>query len=354
MAKVVRQAFANYGVPLSETVSELPAPRGSEVLVRVGHCGVCHSDLHLHDGYFDLGGGKKLNLAGGQPLPFTLGHEIEGTIEAAGPDAADATTGRRVVVYPWIGCGVCALCQRGDEHLCAKPRQIGIQVDGGYASHVLVPHPRYLLDYAPIPPELAGTYMCSGVTAYSSIAKLGGAIEDSPVLLVGLGGVGLMGLAFLLARTKHKPIVADIDEKKRALALERGAAAAVDPSDPGARKAVFAAAGGGVAGAIDFAGTETSATFALGALGKGGRLVIAGLIGGHINISIPSLPLRGIAINGNYVGSLAEARAMLALVRAGAIAPIPIVKRPLAEAQAALDDLRHGKVVGRQVLVPKG
>jgi D-arabinose 1-dehydrogenase-like Zn-dependent alcohol dehydrogenase len=352
MAKVVRQAFANYNVPLSETVSELPVPRGTEVLVRVGHCGVCHSDLHLHDGYFDLGAGRKLNLAGGQPLPFTLGHEIEGAIESAGPDAADAKPGRRVVVYPWIGCGNCPLCKRGDEHLCAKPRQIGIQVDGGYASHVLVPHPRYLLDYDPIPPAVAGTYMCSGVTAYSSIAKLGRVPEEAPLLLVGLGGVGLMALAFLLAHTKHPPLVADIDEKKRALALQRGASAAFDPSDPGARKAVVAAAGGGVAGAVDFAGTEQSVAFALGTLGKGGRLVIAVLIGGQLNFPIPSLPLRGISIEGNYVGSLAEAKEMLEIVRAGRVAPIPITVRPLAEAQAALDDLRGGRVVGRQVLVP--
>ena len=125
MTKVVKQAFADYAVPLSETVSEAPALRGTEVLMRVGHCGVCHSDLHLHDGYFDLGAGRKLNLAGGQPLPFTLGHEIEGAIEAAGPDAGDLQIERRVVIYPWIGCGECALCKRGDEHLCAKPRQIG-------------------------------------------------------------------------------------------------------------------------------------------------------------------------------------------------------------------------------------
>jgi D-arabinose 1-dehydrogenase-like Zn-dependent alcohol dehydrogenase len=352
VAKVVKQAFANYCVPLSETTSELPVPKGTEIIVRVGHCGVCHSDLHLHDGYFDLGAGRKLNLAGGQPLPFTLGHEIEGSIEAAGPDAKEVQTGRRVVVYPWIGCGECGLCKRGDEHLCAKPRQIGIQVDGGYASHVLVPHPRYLLDYEPIPPAIAGTYMCSGVTAYSSIAKLGGVLEQAPVLLIGLGGVGLMALAFLLAHTKHPPIVADVDEKKRALALQRGAAAAIDPGDPNARKAVFAAAGGGVAGAVDFAGTEASVTFALGTLGKGGRLVIAGLIGGQLNFPIPSFPLRGISIEGNYVGSLAEAKEMLAIVREGRVAPIPISVRPLGEAQAALDDLRSGHVVGRQVLVP--
>ena len=353
MSRFVRQAFGDYGAPLSEAVGDLPAPQGSEVLVRVGHCGVCHSDLHLHDGYFDLGGGRKAELAGGRALPFTLGHEIEGTIEAAGPDASDVQAGRRVVVYPWIGCGACALCARGDEHLCARPRQIGVQVDGGYASHVIVPHPRYLLDYDPIPAAHAGPYMCSGVTAYSSVQKLGAAALEGPVLIVGLGGVGMMGLSFVLARSKQPPLVAEIDPAKRALALERGAAAAFDPADPAARKSVVAASGGGVAGAIDFVGSDKSASFAYGALAKGGRLVVAGLIGGEMKLSVPTLPLRGVAIEGNYVGSLAETKDMLALVRAGKVQPIPVQARPLSEAQAALDDLRAGRTVGRTVLVPQ-
>jgi D-arabinose 1-dehydrogenase-like Zn-dependent alcohol dehydrogenase len=352
MSKFVRQSYSDYGVPLSETRSDLPKLVGTEVLVRVGHCGVCHSDIHLHDGHFDFGGGKKLSLAGGQSLPFTPGHEIEGEIEAAGPDASEAKIGRRVVVYPWIGCGVCALCVAGDEHLCAKPRQIGIQRDGGYASHVVVPHPRYLLDYEPIEPGLAATYMCSGVTAFSSVAKLGAIPKQAPVLLVGLGGVGLMGLAFLLAQGAKPPFVADIDEKKRTLALEFGAGAAFDPADPGARKALLSATGGGVSGAIDFAGNEASIAFALGALGKGGRVVVAGLMGGELKIALPMFPLKGISIIGNYVGSLSQSKEMLALVRAGKVAPIPIRKRPLSEAQTALDDLRGGRTVGRTVLVP--
>jgi alcohol dehydrogenase len=257
-----------------------------------------------------------------------------------------------VVIYPWIGCGTCALCQRGDEHLCGNPRQIGIQKDGGYATHVLVPHPRYLLDYEPIPGAIAGTYMCSGVTAYSSIAKLGAAAGDAPALLIGLGGVGLMGLSFLLAGTKQKPFVVDIDERKRALALEMGAAAAYDPADAGARKAILSATNGGVAAAVDFVGSEASVAFALGALGRGGRLVISGLIGGELKYPIPIFPLKGVSILGNYVGSLAEAKEMLALVRAGRVPPIPITERPLAEANAALDDLRAGRAVGRMVLVP--
>lgn len=347
-----KQAFKDYGSPLTEISIDSPAPRGSEVLVRVGHCGVCHSDLHLHEGHFDLGGGRKLELAGGRALPFTLGHEIEGAIEAAGPEAKDAKIGRRVVVYPWIGCGECGLCKRGDEHLCLKPRQIGIQVDGGFATHVMVPHPRYLLDYDPTPAALAGSYMCSGLTAYSSIEKLGAAAKEFPVLIVGLGGVGMMGFSFLRARSKHPPVVADIDAKKREYAMENGAGAAFDPNDPATRKALMAVSNGGFAGAIDFVGADNTAALAYGVLAKGGKLVVAGLIGGEMKLSVPTLPLKGVSIIGNYVGSLAEAKAMLDLVRRGNVPPIPVSTRPLSEAQQALDDLKDGKTVGRAVLVP--
>ena len=151
-----RQSLVDYGKPLQATEAPTPTPNGSEVLLRISHCGVCHSDLHLQDGYFDLGGGQKLDVRGNRPLPFTLGHEIAGTVEAVGPDAQGAIKGKRYAAYPWIGCGKCGLCARGDEHLCNAPRVLGVTVDGGYASHVLVPHPRYLLDVEGIAPEIAG------------------------------------------------------------------------------------------------------------------------------------------------------------------------------------------------------
>ena len=141
-----RQSLIEYGEPLAGTECALPVPAGSEVLVRVSHCGVCHSDLHLQDGYFELGGGKQLDVRAGRELPFTLGHEIAGTVEGAGPDAQGVDAGQHTVVFPWIGCGDCALCEGGDEHLCNAPKALGITVDGGYATHVMVPHPRYLLD----------------------------------------------------------------------------------------------------------------------------------------------------------------------------------------------------------------
>ena len=160
MAKLHRQSLTAYASPLCETIVECPQPKGTEVLVRIHRCGVCHSDLHMQDGYFLLGEDKKLDVRSGRPLPFTLGHEIAGVIERAGEDATDAPPGEAVAVYPWIGCGTCAACRRGDENICAAARYLGINVDGGFASHVLVPHPRYLLRYAPLSASFAATLMC--------------------------------------------------------------------------------------------------------------------------------------------------------------------------------------------------
>jgi D-arabinose 1-dehydrogenase-like Zn-dependent alcohol dehydrogenase len=348
MTKLRRQSLVAYGAPLCETVVDCPPPQGSEVLVRIERCGVCHSDLHVQDGFFKLAADKKLDISAGRALPFTLGHEIAGVVEAAGPQAAIAP-GRKVAVYPWIGCGECPACRHGDENLCSSARHLGIAVDGGYASHVVVPHPRYLLDYAPLSPSLAGALMCSGLTAYAALNRLADRAGRGPLLLVGLGGVGMMGLALARAMYETAPIVADVDAGKRSAALAAGAAAAFDPADPGARKAVLAATGG-VYGVCDFVGSEASLAFAVGALAKGGKVIVTGLLGGGFSTAVAMFPLRAMTIEGTLTGTLAEAEELLALVRGGATVPVPMTERPISEAQAALDDLRAGRVVGRTVL----
>jgi len=343
-----RQSLTAYGAPLCETVADVPQPQGSEVLVRIERCGVCHSDLHMQDGYFVLGGDKKLDVRAGRTLPFTLGHEIAGTVEGAGPDS-DTKSGARVAVYPWIGCGQCAACKVGDENICTAPRHLGTTVDGGFATHVLVPHPRYLIDYAPLPAGYAGALMCSGLTAYSALKRLADRAARAPLLLIGLGGVGLTGLAFARAMYGTAPFVADIDPKKREAALAAGAAEAFDPSDPNARKALLKASGG-IYAACDFAGSDASLNFATGVLAKGGKVVVTGLIGGAYSSAVAMFPLKAMTIEGTSTGTLAEARELIALVRTKKIAPPPLAERPLAQASATLDDLRAGRIVGRVVL----
>jgi len=349
MTKLLRQSLVGYGQPLCETIVDCPAPRGTEVLVRVERCGVCHSDLHLQDGYFELGGDKRLDITKDRPLPFTLGHEIAGVIESVGDGVEGGIVGKRIAVYPWIGCGDCTACQAGEENLCSNHRHLGVSADGGFASHVLIPHPRYLLDYAPLSPAFAGPLMCSGLTAYSALKHLGDRSQRGAALLIGLGGVGMMGLAIACALFPQAPIVADIDAGKRDAALAAGAAAAYDPSDPQARREILKSTGGLLA-VCDFVGSDRSLQFATGVLARGGKAVVTGLLGGNFSMAAAMFAIKAITIEGTLTGTLAEARELLDLARAGKIAPIPTHGRPLKEAQAALDDLRAGRVVGRTVL----
>ena len=134
MALMRRQSLVKFDAPLCETIVETPKPQGKEVLVRIERCGLCHSDLHIQDGYADLGGGKKLDTTRGMTLPFTLGHEIAGIVEEVGPDASKDLIGTKKAVFPWIGCGQCRDCLNGDENLCVKQRFLGVSIDGGFAT----------------------------------------------------------------------------------------------------------------------------------------------------------------------------------------------------------------------------
>lgn len=337
---------ATPGAPLVETITDTPIPGGTEVLLKMVACGVCHSDIHLHDGAFELGGGKQLDV-GRQGL--VLGHEIFAEVVAFGPDAENVEIGDRRVVYPWIGCGECPICQRGDEHLCTPGRALGIVVNGGFADHVLIPHSRYLFDKGDVSDSLAGTYACSGLTAFSALKKVGELNSGDEVVIIGAGGVGMM--AIQIARAQGiDPIVVDIADEKLAAARDLGVTRTYNSSDAGSAKEIRKATAG-VYAVIDFVGAEASVNYGLSCLRKGGMLIIVGLYGGALNVPLPFIPMNARIIQGSYVGSLADMGELMELVRAGKIAPIAIQERPLSEASDALADLKAGKVSGRQVLV---
>jgi D-arabinose 1-dehydrogenase-like Zn-dependent alcohol dehydrogenase len=307
--------------PLVKQSDPTPDPRGREVIVRVTGCGVCHSDVHLADGYFDLGGGRKVDLTKSLNMPRTLGHEIVGEVIAVGPGvtASEAAPGQRRVVFPWIGCQECAICASGEEHLCAKPRALGINCDGGFATHVLVPDPRYLFGFDGLDEALACTYACSGLTAYGALkkAKTALAATGGSLLIIGAGGVGLSGVRMAEAVTGEKPIVADIDQSKWAAAMAAGARETIDPSSPDTMKALLRSTGGGVAVALDFVGAAASFTFGFNALAKNGRLVVVGLFGGSATLPVPLLPLKNATIMGSYVGNLEDMTELMSLATSG-------------------------------------
>jgi D-arabinose 1-dehydrogenase-like Zn-dependent alcohol dehydrogenase len=341
-----------FGRPLSQVIRDTPQPQGSEVVVRVGSCGVCHSDVHLHDGYFDLGGDAKLDMTRALNLPRTLGHEIAGTVVAVGPEATGVQVGDKRVVFPWIGCGTCSLCQAGDEHLCNTPRALGIQRDGGFADHVIVPHSRYLLDYGTLPEEQACTYACSGLTAYSALKKVGPIGPRDPLLIIGAGGVGLSGIRLARQMFDVAPIVVELDRAKWDIAREAGAGQLIDPTEEGAQKALLKATGGGVAAAIDFVGAAATFKFGFGVLRKAGKLVCVGLFGGSTPIVPAMVSMKAVSVTGSYVGSLQEMQELLAIARSGVLPDLPLATTPLAQATQALEDLRAGRIRGRTILKP--
>ena len=343
--------IVEFAKPLKLNNYATPAPKGSEVLIKILSAGVCHSDLHLWEGFFDLGMGQKLDVSTrGMKLPFTLGHEIAGEVAAIGPDVKDVRVGQRFVVFPWIGCGTCAFCNDGEELLCPTPRTLGTRRDGGYADHVIVPHPRYLVDHGNTPIDLACTYACSGLTAYSAIRRTQKIKNMKKLLIIGAGGVGLAGLEVARAIHDGEIWVADIDEAKLKIAREHGAHRTFNPKDP--EIAAKIAAEGGADSAIDFVGAPASYKFAFQTVRRGGKVVMVGLFGGDSPLSLASMPMRMLTIEGSYVGNLEELHELMALVRNGKVQPMPYSTRPLEAANDVLEELKAGKIVGRVVLRP--
>lgn len=342
--------FSEFNGALEETLVDLPTPTGTEVLIRIDYCGVCHSDVHIHEGYYDLGEGKKLKLEDrGINLPVTLGHEIVGHVVTTGDDAGQLASGP-VLIYPWIGCGECSVCQRGEENLCTKPRALGVHKPGGYAQYVLVPHPRYIVSIGKLEPAHASLLACSGLTTYSAIKKIGTVYDDEAVVVIGCGGLGLLAIRMLSLRGIKNIIALDLAEDKRTLAREVGATQTFDPTAEGAVKTIQAAANGNCVAVLDFVGAGSTVDLGISLPRRGGKIIIVGLHGGEVRYPIPYVITRAISIIGSYTGTLPEQIELIEFAQQNDLFNFPISTRPLSDANNALQELAQGRVQGRLVL----
>ena len=339
--------IVEHGRPLQKAVKETPKPQGSEVLMRITRSGVCHSDLHIWDGYFDLGAGKRFYVKDrGCVPPFTPGHEPFGVVEALGPKVKGVKAGQKRLIYPWIGCGKCAVCKAGQDNYCVSgSRFLGVNRPGAYSTHVIVPDPKYLIDTAGIDDSFAATLACSAVTAYSAANKLPKLNKGDSVAVLGCGGLGLIGISVLKARGVGTIIGCDIDDTKLAAAQRLGAKKTVNTRAADALQQVQ-----GVAASIDFVGSPATAALGIAALRKGGRYVLCGLYGGELTHPLPPIAQRAIGIVGSYVGSLQELKEVVALAKKRKLRATPVETRSAEEANSALEDLKAGRVVGRVVL----
>ena len=345
-------AVVENGKPLQEIELPTPEPKGTEVLVEVTYCGVCHSDLHIWEGYYDIGGGQKMSLADrGVTLPLAMGHEIVGRVAKLGPDAKGVKVVDLRIVYPWLGCGTCETCLAEEDNMCVKAaRSRGVYANGGYGTHVIAPHPRHLVDPGKVDPAVAATYACSGITVYSAIKKAMPVPPHEAIVLVGAGGLGLNAIKVLLA-LKHENIISiDISPDKRETALKAGAHKVVDGNGPDVAKRIMEAAGGPVLAVIDLVNGTQTARFAFGALRKGGKLIQVGLFGGELMLPLPIMAIRALTVQGSYVGNPKELRELIKLAQEGSLDALPVATVPQDQADSALMRLRDGKVTGRLVL----
>jgi len=341
------------GEPLEVSEVADPAPQAGEVRVRVRSAGVCHSDLHLWEGGYDMGGGKLLKVTDrGVSFPVTPGHEVAGTVDAVGEGVDAVSVGDEVLVYPWAGCGSCPACEAGSENVCDAPRSMGIFQDGGYAEMMLVPDQRYLARLDGVGMDEATSLACSGLTAYTAV-KRAGAGGARNIVIIGAGGLGLMGVQIASATTKANIVCVDLDDEKLKTASEMGASHVVNSGAEGAAQRVVEACGGtGAEGVIDFVNAPPTAALALDVVRKRGTVVMVGLFGGSFELPLVSVPLRAITIQGAYTGTYADMVELIGLARKGAIRPVVSRRYPLDGASDALADLKARKIVGRAVINP--
>ena len=330
-----------------------PKPRDTQVLVRIEASGVCHSDIHLWEGGYQGAAGTFLKVEDrGVKFPITPGHEISGEIEAIGESVSGFSVGDRVVVYPWIGEGSCPACRVAQENLCDTPRTIGIYRDGGYSELVLVPNFRYLVKIDNMDVNSSASLACSGLTAFNAVKKAAVGPGES-IVIIGAGGLGLMSVQIARAITNATIVVVDVDDKRLAEAKKLGAhevvnSSKVDPVEDIKRLTNSL----GTEAVIDFVNNNRTAPISINMLRKRGKLVMVGLFGGALELSLPVIPLRGFTITGAYTGSFNDLVELVNLAKTGKIKSVVNRTYKLDDANQALDDLRAGKIVGRAVLNP--
>jgi alcohol dehydrogenase, propanol-preferring len=340
--------------PLEVQQFETPRPRGSQVLIKVESSGVCHSDIHLWEGGYEGLEGQFLKTTDrGVKYPLTPGHEIAGVVDSLGEEAEGFTKNEKVLVYPWIGEGRCPACRIGQENLCDKPRSLGVYSDGGYAEYVLVPSYRYLLKMdEDMDANASATLSCSALTAYGAIKNADLKPNDN-VVIVGAGGLGLMAIQLAKAVTGSKIIAMDLNDEKLKAAKNNGADSTINSRKEDPVNAVMELTGKmGADAVVDFVNASKTVESDIQFLRRRAKLVLVGLFGGELKLSLVSMPTRAYRLIGSYTGTLSEMVELVSLARRGVIKPLVSNQFRLNQATEALTMLKEGKILGRGVINP--
>jgi len=340
--------------PLEVTQLETPKPKGSQVLIKVESSGVCHSDIHLWEGGYEGIGGQLLKTTDrGVKYPLTPGHEIAGIVDSLGEEAEGFTKNEKVLVYPWIGEGVCPACRIGQENLCDKPRSLGVYRDGGYAEYVLVPSYKYLLRIDDgMDTNASATLSCSALTAYGAVKNTNLKPNDN-VVIIGAGGLGLMAVQLAKAITGAKIIVTDLDDEKLRVAKKNGADNVINSKKEDPVKGVLELTDKvGADAVIDFVNASKTVETDMQLLRRRARVVLVGLFGGELKLSLVTMPTRAYKLIGSYTGTLSDMVELVSLATRGVINPVVSDTYKLNQATEALSKLKDGKIIGRAVINP--
>ena len=325
-----------------------PEPGPGQVLVRVGAAGLCHSDLHvIHEldaGVFNA------------KLPFTLGHETAGWVEALGTGTTGLEVGEAVAVYGPIGCGTCARCQVGDENICDRGSELagqgwGLGVDGGMAPYMVVDSVRQLAPLGDLDPVLAAPLTDAAVTPYRAIRRsLDQLGPGSIAVVIGIGGLGHLAVQILRAITPATVVAVDNKPAALALASSLGAHHTVEAGPDAVAAINDLAKGRGVDVTIDLVGSEATLGLAFATARAGSRIVLVGAAGGSVPYSLWATKFE-VEVSTAMWGSLSDLGDVIALARDGLIEP-KVTTFKFDEIPSAFHALEEGTLEGRAVIVP--
>ena len=335
-----------------------PTPQSDEVLVRVAGCGVCHTDLgFFYDGVRTV-----------KAPPLTLGHEISGFVEDAGA-GAKRWLGKAVIVPAVLPCGACDLCQKGRGTICRRQRMPGNHIDGGFASHVVVPS-RYL---CPVPVATADepfgdsgvtlrelSVVADAVTTPYQAVKNAGLTSGDLAVFIGVGGIG--GFGVQIAKALGATVVAiDVDDRRLRLLSDFGADVTFNPKEmerKAIRKAIQSLATERGLSPFEWKIFETSGTkagqeLAFGLLTFGATLSVVGFTMETVELRLSNLMAFDARAIGNWGCHPELYPEVLSLVRAGKIQIAPFVQTfPLSEINEVFERVHRREIDQRPILVP--